>query len=68
VLEEENSMLKLRCRKMGELEDRVEVIVKQNSELLLENEKMSKLIYQKKTELEALKNKYENTINQRKGN
>ena len=37
MLEEENAILKTKCKKVGELEEKVEMILKQNSQLLSEN-------------------------------
>jgi hypothetical protein len=34
MLEEENAILKAKCKKVTELEDKVEMILKQNSQLL----------------------------------
>jgi hypothetical protein len=49
MLEEENTILKIKCKKMGELEEKVEILLRQNSDLLAENEKISKLLHQKKS-------------------
>jgi hypothetical protein len=49
MLEEENAILKSKCKKVGELEERVEIVLRQNSDLLAENEKLSKLLHQKKS-------------------
>lgn len=37
MLEEENAILKLKCKKVSELEDKVEMVLKQNAQLLSEN-------------------------------
>lgn len=37
LLEEENAILKLKCKKVSELEDKVEMVLKQNQQLLSEN-------------------------------
>lgn len=37
LLEEENILLKGKCKKLSELEEKVESILKQNSQLLSEN-------------------------------
>ena len=58
MLEEENAILKAKNKKMPELEDKVEILQKQNSQLLSENERISKLLHQKKHEYEVLKEKY----------
>jgi len=34
MLEEENAVLKAKCKKVGELEERVEIVLRQNSDLL----------------------------------
>ena len=67
MLEEENAILRTKCKKVGELEDKVEMILKQNSDLLAENEKISKLLHQKKSEFEVLKNKYDSAMAHRMG-
>jgi hypothetical protein len=67
LLEEENAILKTKCKKVGELEERVEIVLRQNSDLLAENEKLSKLLHQKKSEFEVMKNKYESTMAHRLG-
>ena len=36
-LEEENASLRAQCRRIGELEDKVEMVLRNNSQLLLEN-------------------------------
>lgn len=59
MLEEENAILKAKCKKVAELEDKVEMILKQNSQLLSENERLSKLLHQKKQEYEIIKDKFE---------
>ena len=43
------------------------MILKQNSELLAENEKISKLLHHKKSEFEVLKNKYDSVMAHRMG-
>lgn len=65
MLEEENSMLKAKCKRVGELEDKVEMVLKQNSQLLSENERLSKLLHQKKQEHEILKEKFESQSSQK---
>lgn len=49
MLEEENAILKLKCKKVSELEEKVELVLKQNSHLLTENEKMSRYLHQQKS-------------------
>lgn len=52
---------------MGEMENKIEMVLRQNSELIGENEKISKLLHEKKTDYEVLKNKYEGIVNHRQG-
>ena len=59
MLEEENAILKVKCKKVGEQQEKIEMILKQNSQLLSENERLSKLLHQKKQEYEILKDKFE---------
>jgi hypothetical protein len=56
---EEVNVLKQKSKKVNELEDKTELIVKHNDQLLRENERLAKLINQKKNEVEVWKNKYE---------
>ena len=65
MLEEENSILKAKCRKVGELEEKVEMILKQNSQLLTENERISKHLHQKKQDYEVIKDKFEAQASQK---
>lgn len=65
MLEEENAILKLKGRKVAELEEKVEMVLKQNAQLLTENEKMSRFLHQQKSENEVLRNKVETLSNQR---
>ena len=58
-LVEEINILKAKSKKVNELEDKTELIVKHNDQLLRENERLAKLINQKKNEVEVWKNKYE---------
>lgn len=51
--------LRLKGKKVNELEDKTELIVKHNDQLLRENERLAKLINQKKNEVEVWKNKFE---------
>lgn len=44
LLEEENTQLKLKCVKVNELESKVELVLKTNEQLFLENEKLGKLV------------------------
>lgn len=52
-------MLKIKGKKVNELEEKTELIVKHNDQLLRENERLAKLINQKKNEVEVWKNKFE---------
>lgn len=67
MLEEENAILKLKCKKVSELEDKVEIVLKQNAQLLTENEKMSKLLQQEKSNAESLKGKCETLASHKTG-
>lgn len=67
MLEEENALLKAKCKKLSDLEDKTETLLRQNSGLLAENQKISKLLHQKKSEYEILKNKYEANMSHRQG-
>lgn len=42
-------MYKDRCRKTNELEDKIDLVLKHNTQLLNENERLAKLINQKKS-------------------
>lgn len=55
---EEINTLKIKAKKVTDLEDKTELIVKHNDQLLRENERLAKLINQKKNEVEVWKNKY----------
>jgi hypothetical protein len=65
MMEEENAILKMKGRKVGELEEKVEMVLKQNAQLLSENEKLSRFLHQQKSENEVLRNKVETLSNQR---
>lgn len=52
---------------MAELEEKVELVLKHNSQLLVENEKLSKLLHQHKSDYEVMKNKFELASSQRAG-
>ena len=58
-LVEEINILKMKSKKVNELEDKTELIVKHNDQLLRENERLAKLINQKKNEVQVWKGKYE---------
>lgn len=47
---------------MGELEDKIDMILRHNTQLLNENERLAKLINQKKSEIEIWKNKHDNLM------
>jgi regulator of replication initiation timing len=49
-LEEENALLRVQCRRVGELEEKVEMVLKNNAQLLLENEKLAKMLHQQKAD------------------
>lgn len=53
------NILKQKGKKVNELEDKTELIVKHNDQLLRENQRLAKLINQKKNEVEVWKNKFE---------
>ena len=65
MLEEENAILKAKCKKVGELEQKVEMVLKQNAQLLAENQRVSKLLHQKKQEYDVVRDKLEVQSNQR---
>lgn len=65
MLEEENAILKAKCKKANEQEEKIEMVLKQNSQLLSENERLSKLLHQKKQEYEVLRDKFEVQSSQR---
>ena len=67
ALQDENSKLKSKCIKMGEMENKIEMILRQNSDLIGENEKISRLLHEKKTDFEVLKNTYEGIVSHRQG-
>lgn len=50
-LVEEINTLKIKAKKVNDLEDKTELIVKHNDQLLRENERLAKLINQKKNEV-----------------
>ena len=57
MLQEENAILKLKCGKVSELQEKVDMVLKQNAQLLAQNEKMSRILHQHKSENDLLKNK-----------
>ena len=65
MLEEENAILKAKCKKVNELEDKVEMILKQNSQLLSENERLAKHLHQKKQDFDIIKDKFESQSSQK---
>ncbi len=67
MLEEENAILKLKCVKVSELQEKVDMVLKQNAQLLSENEKMSRLLHQQKSENDILRNKVDSLSVQKMG-
>lgn len=65
MLEEENAILKAKNKKLPQLQDKAEILQKQNSQLLSENERLSKLLNQKKVQYDTLRQKYEMQSNQK---
>ncbi len=59
TLAEEVALLRNKNRKVAEIEEQMEQILRHNNELLTENEKLAKLINQKKGEVEVWKSKFE---------
>ena len=58
-LNEEVNMLRSRTQRVAELEDKIDLVLKHNTQLLSENERLAKIINQKKSETELYKNKFE---------
>ena len=58
-LVEELTMLKNKTKKVGDLEEKIDLVLKHNTQLLSENEKLAKLINQKKSEVEMWKSKHD---------
>jgi len=52
-------MLRNKTKKVNDLEEKIDLVLKHNTQLLSENEKLAKLINQKKSELEVWKSKYD---------
>jgi hypothetical protein len=50
-LVEEINILKSKNKKVGDLEEKIDLVLKHNTQLLSENEKLAKLINQKKSEI-----------------
>ena len=48
-LVEEMTVLRNKTKKVGDLEDKIDLVLKHNTQLLSENEKLAKLINQKKS-------------------
>ena len=48
-LVEEMTALRNKTKKVGDLEDKIDLVLKHNTQLLSENEKLAKLINQKKS-------------------
>jgi hypothetical protein len=49
ILNQENSALRGRVKKVNELEDKIELVLKHNGNLLNENEQLSRLLNQRKS-------------------
>lgn len=47
---------------MNQLEDKIDMILRHNTQLLNENERLAKLINQKKSEIEIWKNKHDSLM------
>ena len=58
-------MLKAKCKKVHEQEQKIEMILKQNNQLLSQNERLSKLLHQKKQEYQIIRDKFEVQSNQK---
>lgn len=58
-LVDEINVLKTKAKKTSELEDKIEMILRHNTQLLNENERLAKLINQKKSEIDIWKNKHD---------
>jgi hypothetical protein len=52
-------MLKNKTKKVADLEEKIDLVLKHNTQLLSENEKLAKLINQKKSEVEMWKSKHD---------
>lgn len=61
MLESENTELKLKCMKVNELEDKVDLVLRHNQDLFIENEKLGKLLDEKIAELELMRRKFESS-------
>ena len=55
----EIGLLRNKVRMVSELEDKIELVTRQNNQLLNENERLSRLVSQKRSEVDIWKNKYE---------
>jgi predicted RNase H-like nuclease (RuvC/YqgF family) len=62
LLVDEISTLKIKIKKVSELEDKNEMILRHNTQLLNENERLAKLINQKKAEIDIWKNKHDSVL------
>ena len=65
MLEDENNVLKIKIRMIPELEEKIEVTMRQKAELLAENQRMAKMIHQQRSEFEVLKKQFEMQNSQR---
>ena len=55
----EIGLLRNKVRMVSELEDKIELVTRQNNQLLNENERLSRLVSQKRSEVDIWKNKHE---------
>lgn len=63
ALNEEIMFLSRKLERMDELEEKIEVLLAQNSHLVDENESLIKLVQQKKAEVETWKARFEGEYN-----
>ena len=66
-LEEENALLRVECRRVAELEEKVNMVLRNNGQLNAENERLAKMLHQQKGDYEVMRNKYEMINTQRAG-
>jgi FtsZ-binding cell division protein ZapB len=64
-LVEQITVLQVKNKRVTELEDKNEMILRHNTQLLNENERLVKLINQKKSEIEIWKNKHDSVLGNR---
>ena len=67
MYKEENAILKNKCNKIGELEEKVDMLIRQNAALHNENERLTQLANQRRSELEVVKNRIESHAHQKYG-